>query len=60
MMKIIASRTSSSRAWRAERSSHADGPCFTRSSKGFGPTKIAPAFELFERVAPENPAKATV
>ncbi len=30
-----------------------------RSSNGFGPTKIAPAFELLARVAPEKPANAT-
>ena len=39
-------------------SSSAVGPCSMRSSNGFGPTKIAPAFGLLARVAPEKPANA--
>ena len=34
-------------------------PAASRSSNGFNPAKIAPAFDAFVNVAPSNPANAT-
>ena len=59
MTKICASWISDSRCCRVWISSGAVGPFRGRSSNGSGPTKMAPAFDALERVAPENPANAT-